>query len=191
MRRGWDHRDGGVSSETTTMIYMPPKHIIEKYLKPNRLSEDLIDEIPSPRYFGPGLTNPMFPKPVVEQFVEERRPKSSDKESYREEEGMKNMEFVTNNDLAVVVREIFQWLKPKLEAAFPERQTETETAMLTPEQVAQRLGVHVQTVMKWCRQRDKASCPLSASKIARKWLIPQEAVEAALRRAQMIHGRAG
>jgi hypothetical protein len=71
------------------MIYMPPYHIIEKYLKPNGLSEDLIDEIPSSRYFGPGLTNPMFPKPVVEQFVEERRPKSFHKESYGEEEGIK------------------------------------------------------------------------------------------------------
>jgi excisionase family DNA binding protein len=114
-----------------------------------------------------------------------------DRESYGEEEGLKDMDFAANNDLAVVVRGIFQWLKPKLEAAFPERGTETGMEMLTPEQVAQRLGVNVQTVMKWCRQGDKASCPLSASKLAGKWLIPKEAVDAVLRRARVIHGRAG
>lgn len=173
------------------MIFMPPKHIIEKYLKPNGLPEHLIDEIPCPRYFGPGLTNPMFPKPVVEQFVEERHPKSFEKKSYVEEEGLEDMDFVANNDLAVVIREIFQWLKPKVEAAFPERVTEVETAMLTPEQVAQMLRVNVQTVMKWCRQGEKATYHLSALKVAGKWLIPKEAVDAALRKAQMIHGRAG
>ena len=62
------------------MIFIPPKHIIEKYLKPNGLPEHLIDEIPCGHYVGPGLTNRIFPKPVVEQFVEERRPKSLDKQ---------------------------------------------------------------------------------------------------------------
>jgi excisionase family DNA binding protein len=99
-----------------------------------------------------------------------------------------------NNQLADVLREVFEWVKPRLDTVLSERTVADQgeqTAMLTPEQVAQRLGVHVQTVMKWCRQRDKASCPLSASKLARKWLIPKEAVDAALRKAQMIHGRAG
>jgi excisionase family DNA binding protein len=173
------------------MIYLPPKVIIEKYLRPNGLPESLIHEIPCPRYQGPGEKNPGFEKTVVEMFIRERRPRPLEKKSYGEEEGMKDMEFVTNNELAVVVREICQWLKPKVEAVLPERRAEAETAMLTPEQVAQRLGVHVQTVMKWCRQREKASCPLSAIKIARKWLIPKESVDAVLLKAQVIHGRAG
>ena len=71
------------------MIFMPPKHIIEKYLRPAGLPDELINEIPSPRWAGPGFTNPMFPKPVVEQFVEERRPKSPFKKSYGEEEDFK------------------------------------------------------------------------------------------------------
>jgi hypothetical protein len=54
------------------MIFMPPKVVFEKYLKPNGLPEHLIDEIPCGHFVGPGLTNRMFPKPVVEQFVEGR-----------------------------------------------------------------------------------------------------------------------
>ena len=78
-----------MSVDANPMIYLPPKVIIEKYLRPHGLPESLIHEIPYPRYQGPGLTNRMFPKPVVEQFVEERRPKSLDEKFYGEEEGVK------------------------------------------------------------------------------------------------------
>jgi excisionase family DNA binding protein len=71
------------------MIFMPPKIVLEQHLRPAGLPDDLINEIPAAWYQGPGEKNPYFPKPVVEQFVKERRPKSLDKKSFGEEEGFK------------------------------------------------------------------------------------------------------
>ena len=168
------------------MIYMPPTHIIEKYLKPAGLPDELINEIPAAWYQGPGEKNPYYEKLVVEQFVEERRPRSLDRKSYGEE-GLKDMDFAANNDLAVVVREIFQWLKPKLEAVLGDR-TEADQAeqTVTPEQAARQLKVNVQTIMRWCREGR-----WTAFKVGRRWLIERESLEAYVRKCEMIHGRAG
>jgi len=58
--------------------------------------------------------------------------------------------------------------------------------MLVPAQAAAKMRLHEQTVMKWCRERR-----LQASKIGGKWLIPQESVDAFIRKCEVIHGRRG
>ena len=58
--------------------------------------------------------------------------------------------------------------------------------MLAPAQAAAKMRLHEQTVMRWCRERR-----LQASKIGGKWLIPQESVDAFIRKCEVIHGRRG
>lgn len=56
---------------------------------------------------------------------------------------------------------------------------------LVPAEAARMMRVHVQTVMKWCRERK-----LEAIKSGRSWLIPHEAVEAYVRSCRLIGGDA-
>jgi excisionase family DNA binding protein len=165
------------------MIFLPPKVVQEQYLRPAGLPDELIDEIPCPRWVGPGFTNPMFPKPVVEQFVEERRPKSLDKKSYGEEEDFK---VVAANGTDVLER-----IASALEELATRRGVETATAtspvveMLTPAQAAKQMKLHVQTVREWCRDED---IPFG-TKSGRKWLISPDEVRQYLRGQLLIKGR--
>lgn len=56
--------------------------------------------------------------------------------------------------------------------------------VLTPAEVAAALRLHVQTVMRWCREGE-----IAATKIGRKWLVPRSEVDRQLTRYQLIHGR--
>jgi excisionase family DNA binding protein len=58
--------------------------------------------------------------------------------------------------------------------------------MLAPAEAAVKMRLNEQTVMRWCRERR-----LQASKIGGKWLIPQESVDAFVRKCELIHGRRG
>lgn len=59
----------------------------------------------------------------------------------------------------------------------------TQKAFYKPKEVAEILNVHVQTVMKWCREGK-----LAAIKSGRSWLIPHESVEAYVRSCRLIRG---
>lgn len=92
-----------------------------------------------------------------------------------------------DTDLAGTIREIFDWLKPRIESAFGAiTPPEPIQRMLTPHEASKVMKLHVQTVMTWCREGR-----LTASKVGRKWLISREAIEEHLRRHQLIHGRTG
>jgi excisionase family DNA binding protein len=58
--------------------------------------------------------------------------------------------------------------------------------ILAPTEAAEKMRLNEQTVMKWCREGR-----LQASKIGGKWLIPQESVDAFIRKSEVIHGRRG
>lgn len=167
------------------MIFMPPKHIIEKYLKPNGLSEHLIDEIPCSHYVGPGLTIPIFSKPVVERFVEERRPKSLDKKSYGEEEGLK----VVAANVIEVLEKIARALEKLVTVVVP------DTAPPVPEpdkgdrvysvrQAAAAIGLKEWTVRKYCRDgvfgRELGNG---------RYVILKGEIDAYLNRQRTVHGR--
>ena len=176
------------------MQFMTRQQVVEKYSSPAELELEIFSVLRPVN--GAGNTarylESLVDKQLHQYFEQKNRLRGKEAWSYPNKEDLNVIDVMgPEGELAGVVREIFQWLKPRWEVAFPEQRVETATGMLTPQQVAQRLRVQVQTVMKWCRQGDKASCPLSASKLAGKWLIPKEAVDAALRRAQVIHGRVG
>ena len=173
-----------MSVDANPMIYLPPKVIIEKYLRPHGLPESLIHEIPYPRYQGPGERNPGFEKSVVEQFVEERRPRSLDEKFYGEEEG-RMAEIVEGLDRLVAFgREVFEALKPRLlaEAASTAIQ-DPSLAMHTTKEAAEAMGLHEQTVMRWCRQRKLGV------KAGSRWLISQREIEQYLRGRLLVDGK--
>jgi excisionase family DNA binding protein len=163
------------------MIFLPPKVIQEQYLRPAGLSDELINEIPCPRWVGPGFTNPMFPKPVVEQFVEERRPKPLDKKSFGEEEGLK---VVAANGTDVWER-IASALEKIVTVVVPREAATAKTAvqMLTTPAAAKQMGVHVQTLTRWCRE---GRCGV---KSGHSWLISPDEVKQYLRGQLLIKGK--
>lgn len=62
---------------------------------------------------------------------------------------------------------------------------------LTPEEAATILRLHVQTVLKWCREGEISAMKLGGNKVngkGGKYLIPREAVDAYLREQTLIHG---
>ena len=165
--------------------FIPPKHIIEKYLKPNGLPEHLIDEIPCGHYVGPGLTNRIFPKPVVEQFVEERRPKSLDKKSYGEEEGIK----VSAANVIDVLKQIASALEqlatpvvPKPVSSAPE--PEKGERVYTTREAAILLHRHPDVVREYCRKG-----LLGKRDASRKWVIRHREIESFREGRIMVHGQ--
>ena len=117
------------------------------------------------------------------------RPPKTDWLFVGEEEDSKMIDVreAPDTDLAGTIREIFDWLKPRIEGAFGAiKPPEESQRMLTPQEASKVMRLNVQTVMAWCREGR-----LTASKIGRNWLIPREAIEEHLRRHQLIHGRTG
>jgi excisionase family DNA binding protein len=55
---------------------------------------------------------------------------------------------------------------------------------LTPAEAAQILRKNVQTVMEWCRDGK-----VSAVKVGRKWLIPEEDIQRLFRRTRLVDGK--
>lgn len=62
----------------------------------------------------------------------------------------------------------------------------TDRRWLTPAEAAKQMRVNRQTVMRWCRE-----ATLEAFKTGNKWLIPQESVDAYLRKCRVRGGWGG
>ncbi len=113
-----------------------------------------------------------------------RPPFANDEFSFEKEDLKVNgVGQIEGNNLAEVVKEFLEWMKPRLSAAYP-LETNAPPRMLSPTEAAQRMRVHVQTVMKWCREER-----IEATKIGNKWLIPQESVDAYMRKCRLLDGR--
>jgi len=166
------------------MIFLPPKVVQEQYLRPAGLPDELIDEIPCPRWVGPGFTNPMFPKPVVEQFVEERRPKSLDKKSYGEEEDFK----VVAADLIEVGRRIASALEELATVvapgAPPVPEPEKGDRIYSTAEAAELLHRHPDVIRGYCRDGLFGSRDASG-----KWGIRQSEIERFRTRQFVVHGK--
>jgi excisionase family DNA binding protein len=77
-----------------------------------------------------------------------------------------------------------------LEKALEEKQQKPR--MLSPEEAAKILRIHVQTVTAWCREgkiRAVKNGGNDANGKGGKWLIPREEIDAYLHRQQVIHGK--
>lgn len=90
---------------------------------------------------------------------------------------------IEGNNLADVVKEFVEWVKPRLSTAYP-LESKPQPRMLSPAEAAQMMRLHIQTVMRWCRERR-----IEATKIGNKWLIPQESVDAYMRKCRLLDGR--
>lgn len=162
------------------MVRMPPKVVIEKYLRPNGLPEDLIKEIRIESHQGPGERNPWYWQNDVERFVEARRPKSLDKKSYGEEEGFKVIAanvIVLGERIASALEQLAM-LGPR-EAALPSPTVQ----MLTAAEAASQMRLHVQTVREWCRE-GKLGVMTGG-----RWLISPDEVKQYLRGQLLIKGK--
>ncbi len=56
--------------------------------------------------------------------------------------------------------------------------------LLNPDEASKVMHLNVQTIIRWCREGK-----LAASKIGRRWLIPQDSIDAYVRRHELIHGK--
>ena len=163
------------------MIYLPLKTVIEKYLRPHGLPDELVREIACPRYQGPGETNPFFEKSIVEGFVQERRPAPAAVRSYLNEEdktviaanGIEIGERIAN-----ALEQVVQVVAPR-EAAVPVPGVQ----MLTPTEAARQMKLHVQTVREWCREGKLGV------RAGRNWLISPDEVKQYLRGQLLIKGK--
>ena len=157
------------------MIYMPPSHIIKHYLRPNNLPDKLIDTIPCRRFVGPGETKPMFPKPVVERFIEDHLSSKSNEE--------RRFALAEPNRTDPLQR-IATALERVAEAVVPRAagRADAGVEMLTPTEAAKQMKLHVQTVREWCREGKLGV------RAGRRWLINPGEVKQYLR-GQLIKGR--
>ena len=63
--------------------------------------------------------------------------------------------------------------------------------MLTPDEAATEMRLHVQTVMAWCRTGKLKGIKIGGNEIngkGGKWLIPREEIDAYLHRDRLIKG---
>ena len=168
-------------------IFMTRQMVVEKYSIPPELESEIFSMLRPAN--GSGVNTryleSMVDRQLHKYFANKDRPALAAVKSYLNEEDNKMIDAVgASNELANVLRDVFEWMKPRLATAFPDK-AETPP-VLSPEQVADRLRLNIQTVMKWCRQGR-----IQATKIGGKWLIPHESVEAYVRKCETIHGRAG
>jgi len=90
-----------------------------------------------------------------------------------------------------------RWLEKQVgEQAGPKAESEDSSPLVkewyTPEEASVLLRLHVQTVMKWCREgKIEASKAGGNERNGRggKWLIPRESINAYLHRQRAIHGQ--
>ena len=127
-----------------------------------------------------------FLESEADRTIEEvRRPRDSYPLSSDEEEDCNVIDVNGTMEpferIADGIERLIDLLVPK-EAVSPTQ----ASPMLAPAQAAAKMRLHEQTVMRWCRERR-----LQASKIGGKWLIPQESVDAFIRKCEVIHGRRG
>lgn len=124
-------------------------------------------------------------EPALENVLRSNRPPFAADEFSFEKEDLKvnGVGQIEGNNLADVIKEFLEWMKPRLSTAYP-LETNAPPRMLSPTEAAQMMRVHVQTVMKWCREER-----IEATKIGNKWLIPQESVDAYMRKCRLLNGR--
>lgn len=94
----------------------------------------------------------------------------------------------SEESLAETLRSIFDWFKPRLESLLPDRTeiiSQPGPLFHTPDEAAEVMRVHPQTIMKWCRQRKMGV------KTGRKWLISHDEVERYLRGVLLTKGPKG
>ena len=163
----------------TTMILMPPKIVLEQHLRPAGLPEELINELTPCGYQGPGKTNPWYWQPDVERFVRDRRPKSLDKKSYGEEEGLKVIAAADND----VWERIATSLEKLVTVVVPKEATPPVLEMLSPAEAAKQMKRNVQTVREWCRDGRLGI------KSGSTWLISPDEVKQYLRGQLLIKGK--
>jgi len=166
------------------MIFLPPKVIQEQYLRPAGLPDELINEIPSPRWVGPGYTNPMFPKPVVEQFVEERRPKSFHKESYGEEEGFKVVAAAFIEELRRLSTAFEKLVSVMSSEGSTGADEEEGDRIYSTAEAAKLLRRHPDVVRQYCRAGDIGQRDASG-----KWIIRHSDIERFRTRQLVVHGK--
>ena len=114
-----------------------------------------------------------------------RRPPKSGPWSFYEEQKENSMiainqEMEPFERIALGIERLIEVLVPKEATSSP------AVERLSPLAAAKQMRLNEQTVMKWCREGR-----LVASKLGGKWLIPQEAVDAFIRKCEVIHGRRG
>lgn len=167
------------------MIRMPPKHVIEKYLKPNGLPEDLIKEIRIESYQGPGERNPWYWQNDVERFVEAHRPKSCEKKSYGEEEGVKVIA-ANGSDvwerIASALEKLVTVVVPESAPSVPEA-AKGERVYTTAE-AAELMHRHPDVVRQYCRDGDLGTRDASG-----RWVIRHGDIERFRTRQVVVHGK--
>jgi len=171
-------------------IFMTRQQVIEQYGIPPELETEVFAKLKP--VMGTGANAQYLESRVDQQlekyFEQKDRPALAAVKSYLNEEAINMIDAVgANNELANVLRDAFEWMKPRLEAVLGLRAlADQEEQTVTPEQAARQLKMNVQTVMRWCRERR-----LTAFKVGRRWLIERESLEAYMRKCEMIHERAG
>ena len=171
-------------------LFMSRQQVIKKY----GIAPDLEQEVFAvlKPVGGSGASVQYLESMVDEQldkyFANKDRLQVRDAWSYPNKEDQNVIEAIgANNQLADVLREVFEWVKPRLDTVLNERNVSDQGEQtVTPEEAARRLKMNIQTVMRWCREGR-----LTAFKVGRRWLIQRESVEAEMRKVEMIHGRAG
>lgn len=165
-------------------IQLPAVWIKEKYLDPLGLPEGLLNEIPVAGYGGgPGVQNrwPMYEKAAVEKVLK-NHPDHAPLESLLKKEDFNMVDF---DPTAQPFERIASCLEQLVEVLVPREVPKPPPGpqMLTVAEAAKQMRRHVQTVMKWCRQKKLGT------KIGRTWLISQDEVRQYLKGRLLIKGR--
>jgi excisionase family DNA binding protein len=163
-------------------IYMPMQDVIS-LLDKEGLPADLVGSIKADRYGG-DKRMPLYDLDNVRQVIKKNRPASVGGEfSFEKENSMIaiNHELEPFERIALGIERLIEVLVPKVEAP-----SSPAVERLSPLAAAKQMRLNEQTVMKWCREGR-----LVASKLGGKWLIPQESVNAFIRKCEVIHGRRG
>jgi len=115
--------------------------------------------------------------------VGNRPPFTNDEFSFEKEDSM-----IAINQAVEPFERIAQGIERLIEVLVPKVEAPSSPAVerLSPLAAAKQMRLNEQTVMKWCREGR-----LVASKLGGKWLIPQESVNAFIRKCEVIHGRRG
>ena len=162
-------------------IYMPMQDVIS-LLDKEGLPAELVGGIKADRYGG-DKRMPLYDLDNVRQVIKKNRPSSLGRESSFEKEDSMiaiNQEMEPFERIALGIERLIEVLVPQEAPSSP------AVKRLSPLAAAKQMRLNEQTVMKWCREGR-----LVASKLGGKWLIPQESVDAFIRKCEVIHGRRG
>jgi len=130
------------------------------------------------------------------------RPREAEAGSHSSKEEQRPMEMTAPaNALAEILGRLLplaeKWLEKQVgEEAGPKAEAESSRLpvkeLYSPEEASVLLGLHVQTVMKWCREGEIDASKAGGNKQngrGGKWLIHREAIDAYLAKQRLIHGQ--